>query len=83
MNKELSLKIKELEDYIGFEIKRDNVILDSNELEADTFIYPVFLRFYEEKEELKKAIEMLSKIILDLTNQNENQTTIYIKPRII
>jgi tetratricopeptide (TPR) repeat protein len=63
--------IMELENYIGFPIKRNETKLESNKPHDETFSYGLCQRFYNKDKELKIAIKNLTNIIIKLENQSK------------
>ncbi len=67
--------IKELEEYIGFPIKRKVVTLEDEEPYDETFSYGLSQKFYGNKQELKR-LTVISNEILVSANGNQNNEQI-------
>lgn len=75
MIKNIQSDIKELEDYIGFPIKRKEITLESNESYDETLSYNLCQRFYGKDKELTVAIKKTEEILIEIieTNKKDNK----------
>ena len=66
MDDEIILKIRKLEQYIGFPLEKKEITIESKESHDETFSYGLCQRFYGKEEELKNAINQGNKILFGL-----------------
>lgn len=72
MDVKIKSEIKELESYLGFQIEKKDIFLESNEPNDETFSYGLCQRFYGKENELKKAINTADKILAQLLQKRGN-----------
>jgi len=78
MTADIQTDIKKLEEYIGFPIKRKEIMFDLNEPHDEAFSYGLCQRFYGKENELNIAIKKTEKIIINITKQDELKNKISI-----
>ena len=69
-------EIKELEDYIGFPVKRKEITFEAKESHDETLSYGLCQRFYGKDKELKIAIKKTENILINLIKFGYNKKKI-------
>jgi len=72
MDDEIISKIKRLEDYVGFPLRKKDVTIESKESHDETFSYGLCQRFYGQENELKNAINQCNKILFNLLKDKKD-----------
>jgi len=72
MDDEMVLKIRKLERYAGFPLRKKDVTIESKESHDETFSYGLCQRFYGKENELKKGIKMGNDILRELSKDKKN-----------
>ena len=72
MDDEIILKIRKLEQYIGFPLRKKDVTIESKEPHDETFSYGLCQRFYGKEDELKKSIKLGNEILFNLLKNKKD-----------
>jgi len=72
MDDEMISKIKRLEKYVGFPLRKKDVTIESEESHDETVSYGLCQRFYGKEEELKKGIKLGNKILSNLLKNKKD-----------
>jgi len=67
-------EIMDLENYLGFPIKRREITLKSKQPHDETFSYGLCQRFYGKEKELQRAIKITTGILVELVKQHDKLT---------
>lgn len=72
MDDEVILKIRKLEQYIGFPLEKKEITIESKESHDETFSYGLCQRFYGKEEELRKCIKLGNEILFNLLKNKKD-----------